>query len=66
MTVGGVVTLFTVTETPLLVLELPAESFATALIVCGPLLAVVVSQFILYAGPDPATALPRFAPSSLN
>jgi len=43
-TVGGVVTLLTVTATPTLVLELPAESVATAASVCGPLLAIVVSQ----------------------
>jgi hypothetical protein len=44
---GGVVLLLTVIEIPALVLELLAESVATAVRVCGPLLAVVLSQFML-------------------
>jgi len=65
-TMGGVVTLFTVTDTPALVLELFAESVAMALSICGPLVAVVVSQLKLYPGPAPVTTLPRLAPSNWN
>ena len=65
-TVGGVVMLLTVTETAALVPELPAESVAIAVRVCGPLVAAVVSQLKLYAGPAPATGLPRLVPSNWN
>src|SRR5579863_2900491 len=66
VTTAGVVLLFTVTASPRLLIEFPARSVATAVSKCGPLLAVVVSQLMLYVGPAPVTALPRFAPSNWN
>src|SRR5437773_12530181 len=64
LTVGGVVSLNTVTVTAAEVVRLPAASRATADSVCEPLLAVVVFQETEY-GPA-ASSTPRLAPSSRN
>jgi hypothetical protein len=65
-TVGGVPggPLFTVTVTLALVAETPAVSFAIAVSVCAPLLALVVSQDVAYGAV--VLSAPRFAPSSWN
>ena len=64
-TVGGVLsTLLTVTFTTAEVVLLPAASRATAVSVCPPLLAVVLSQVIAYG--EVVSSAPRLAPSSLN
>src|SRR4029077_18518910 len=54
----------TVTPTGADVVVLPAASLATAVSGCEPFVAVVVSHEIAYGAV--VTALPRFAPSSLN
>src|SRR5258706_4633257 len=71
LTVGGVVStgggggaLFTVTVTSAEVVLLPAASRATAVRVCVPLLAEVVSQDTEYGAAVSST--PRLIPSSLN
>src|SRR5919204_4165003 len=56
--------LLTVTVTVADVAVLPEPSRATAVSVCGPLLAVDVLQRIEYGAAR--TSEPRFAPSSLN
>ena len=56
--------LLTVTLTAALVVRLPAASRATAVSVCGPLLAVVVLQVAEYG--EAASSVPRGAPSSMN
>src|SRR5690242_13325959 len=66
ITGGVLVPLLTVTDTPADVAVLPAVSVATAVSVCGPLAAVVVSHDRLYDGPAPVTCAPRLTPSSLN
>src|SRR5436190_15050091 len=58
------VVLETVTVTAADVVVFPAASRARALNVCEPLVAVVVSQAIVY-GPA-VSSEPRFAPSSTN
>src|SRR5687768_1440336 len=63
-TVGGVMSLKTVTVTALDENCRPRMSRATAVNVCVPLLAVFVSHGTEY-GAD-VSAAPRFAPSSLN
>ncbi len=64
-TVGGVVSLLTVTVTPALVVVRLEVSRATAVSVWEPLVAPVVFQVSEY-GDVPVTSAPRFAPSSLN
>src|SRR5207247_1533838 len=64
LTVGGVVSLNTVTVSAAEVVRLPAASGATAVSVCGPLLAVVVFQETEYGAA--ASSTPRLAPSSRN
>src|SRR5436190_621318 len=64
LTVGGVVSLNTVTVTAAEVVRLPAASRATAVSVCEPLLAVVVFQETEYGAA--ASSTPRLAPSSRN
>src|SRR2546421_1439579 len=44
--------------------EFPAASLATAVRVCAPLVAALVSQTVAYGAP--VASLPRFTPSSLN
>src|SRR5205809_814318 len=61
LTVGGVVSLNTVTVTAAEVVRLPAASRATAVSVCEPLLAVVVFQETEYGAA--ASSTPRLAPS---
>src|SRR5689334_22810841 len=56
--------LLTVTPTATAVLLLPAASRATALRVCAPLCAVVLSQATCQGAL--VTSAPRFVPSSLN
>src|SRR6266581_8293421 len=63
-TVGGVLSLNTVTLTELEVYWRPSRSLATAIKVCEPLLAVVVFQEIEYGAV--VSSAPRSAPSSLN
>src|SRR6266702_1817258 len=63
-TVGGVLSLNTVTLTELEVYWRPSRSLATASKVCEPLLAVVVFQEIEYGAV--VSSAPRSAPSSLN
>jgi hypothetical protein len=63
-TVGGVVSLNTVTLTGLDVTGTPSKTCATAVIVCGPLLAVVVFHETEY-GAELSSA-PRLLPSSWN
>src|SRR5258708_11592571 len=63
---GPTAVLLTVTEIVDAVAVLPAASLATAVRVCTVLLTFVVSHDILYEGPDPVTAEPRFAPSNWN
>src|SRR5262249_10722750 len=63
-TVGGVVSLSTVTVTAVAVAVLPAASLATAVNVCDPFATVFESHLMLY-GPA-VSAAPRFAPSSLK
>src|SRR3977135_1438246 len=58
-TVGGVVSLKTVTVTAVEVVVLPAASRATAVSVCEALLAVVVSQATAYGAV--VTSAPQFA-----
>src|ERR1700676_2504836 len=60
---GGLL-LATVTEIGLDAALFPDASLATALSVCGPFAAVVVSQLAAYGGE--ASSAPRFWPSSLN
>src|SRR5205809_612171 len=64
LTVGGVVSLNTVTVTAAEVVRLPAASRATAVSVCEPLLAVVVFQETEYGAA--ASSTPRLAASSRN
>src|SRR5947208_4845987 len=64
LTVGGVVSLDTVTVTAADGAVLPAASRATAVKVCEPLPAVVVSQETEYGAV--VSSPPRLAPSSLN
>src|SRR5437773_1118566 len=64
LTVGGVVSLNTVTVTAAEVVRLPAASRATAVSVCEPLLAVVVFQETEYLHDAPPIS--RLAPSSRN
>src|SRR5437867_2894570 len=64
LTVGGVVSLDTVTVTAADVAVLPAASRATALSVCEPLVAVVVFHETEYG--SVVSSPPRLAPSSLN
>src|SRR5882762_1180694 len=64
LTVGGVVSLNTVTVTAAAVAVLPAASRATAVSVCEPLFAVVVFQETAYGAVVSST--PRLAPSSRN
>src|SRR5437773_3049042 len=64
LTVGGVVSLNTVTVTAAEVVRLPAASRATAVSVCEPLLAVVVFQETEYGAA--ASSTPRLAPSNRN
>ena len=61
---GAVLSLFTVTETELEVVVFPAASRATAVRVCEPLVAVVVSQEDEYG--EVVSSVPRFTPSNLN
>src|SRR6266571_327993 len=63
-TVGGVVSLNTVTVTELEVYWRPSRSLATAVKVCEPLLAAVVSHETEYGAL--VSSAPRLAPSSLN
>src|SRR6266581_493834 len=63
-TVGGVVSLNTVTVTELEVYGRPSRSLATAVKVCEPLLAAVVSHETEYGAL--VSSAPRLAPSSLN
>ncbi len=66
-TVGGVVSaawLLTVTETDVLVVELPAASRATAVSVCAPLATEAVFHETEYG--EAVSSAPRLAPSSLN
>src|SRR6267378_1828328 len=65
LTVGVVVSFETVTVTAAAVAVLPAASRATAVSVCEPLLAVVVSQETAYGGAV-VSSTPRLAPSSRN
>src|SRR3989344_9303700 len=63
--VGVVTTLFdTVTLLPAVEAVLPAASFATALMVCAPLLAVVEFHAIEYGAV--VSSAPTFVPSTLN
>src|SRR6478736_6532892 len=62
---GGEPAFETVTVTDVAVATFPAASRATAVNVCEPFVAVVVSHPAEYAGPVVSSA-PRFAPSSLN
>src|SRR5207245_2326708 len=64
LTVGGVVSLNTVTVTAAEVVRLPAASRATAVSVCEPLLAVVVFHDIEYG--VAVSSAPRLAPSNRN
>src|SRR5437879_2641872 len=64
LTVGGVVSLNTVTVTAAEVVRLPAASRATAVSVCEPLLAVVVFQDTEYGAA--VSSAPRLAPSNRN
>jgi hypothetical protein len=59
---GGVFELLTVTITPALVALLPAVSFAIALSVCEPLLAVVVFHKTEYGAAE--SRAPRLEPSN--
>jgi hypothetical protein len=61
---GGGATFDTVTVTVTLVVELPAASFAIARNVCDPLLAVVVSQEVVYG--EAVSKVPRLPASSWN
>src|SRR5258708_438407 len=61
---GGGAALETVTVTGAEGVLLPAASRATAVMVCGPLLAVTVFQEIEYGAV--VSSAPRFAPSMLN
>src|SRR6266704_730312 len=63
-TVGGVVSLNTVTVTELEVYWRPSRSLATAVKVCEPLLAAVVSHETEYGAL--VSSAPRLAPSRLN
>jgi len=64
-TVGGaVLVLFTVTDTPALVVFVPAVSVATAVNVCVALLSVVVFKDSEYGAV--VSAAPEFAPSTWN
>src|SRR5205807_5439648 len=56
--------LFTVTETAVALPRFPAASRATAVSVCEPLPAVVVSQVVVYGAA--VTSPPRLAPSNWN
>src|SRR5258705_9918589 len=64
LTVGGVVSLNTVTVTGLEVNRKPRRLRATAVSVCEPLLVLVESQGMEYG--EAVSSAPRFAPSSLN
>src|SRR6267378_4924082 len=64
LTVGVVVSFETVTVTAAAVAVLPAASRATAVSVCAPLLAVVVSQGTAYGAV--VSSRPRLAPSRRN
>src|SRR5206468_10127986 len=64
LTVGAVVSLSTVIVTGAEVVRLPAPSRATAVRLCDPLLAPVVSHEIEYGAV--VSSAPRLAPSSLN
>src|SRR2546429_8954320 len=64
LTVGGVVSLNTVTVTAAEVVRLPAASRPSAPSVCEPLLALVVFQDTEYGAA--ASSTPRLAPSSRN
>src|SRR3954469_9608963 len=61
---GGGAVFDTVTVTAAAVVGLPAASRATAVSVCDPFAAVVVSQETLYG--VAVSSAPRFAPSRLN
>src|SRR5262245_27600816 len=67
-TVGGIVSpvwaFLTVTLTPDEVVRFPAASRATAVIVCGPFEASVVSHVIEYGAV--VSSAPRLTPSRLN
>src|SRR5258708_6660297 len=64
LTIGGVVSLNTVTVTGAEVYSRPIKSRATAIKVCEPLLAAVVFHEIEYGAL--VSSAPRLAPSSLN
>src|SRR5437899_1048375 len=64
LTVGGVVSLKTVTVTAADVVVFPAASRATAVSVCDALVAVLVSHATAYGAA--VSSVPRFAPSILN
>src|SRR5580693_5528535 len=64
---GATTGLFTVTETPALVVAVfPDVSVAVADNTCAPLATPVVFQLTLYPGPLPVTAVPRLVPSTRN
>ena len=63
-TVGGATSLFTVTDTGVAVVVLPAASRATAVSECTPLATPIVFQTLVYG--LAVSSAPRLAPSSLN
>src|SRR5882672_9551774 len=63
-TVGGAMSLFTVTDTAVAVVVLPAPSRATAVSECTPLATPIVFQAIVYG--LAISSAPRLAPSSRN